>query len=517
MQIEEKSLWPLIRARAEATPDLLLALDDLGGQLRFGAYRDRVERVAAGLAERGIGAGDRVSWQLPTWIESMILLGALARLGAVQNPILPILRRREVGFIVAQVKPRLLIVPREWNGFDYEAMARDVLSEHSAELLLCDRWLPESDPSSLPPIDEAIVDLDATRWIMFSSGTTADPKGVLHDHASLSAAAHGLVRALQIDEHDCWAMPVPITHVGGAAMLFALLATGARAALVERYTSSTPDDLAKMGCTLASGGTALVLRYLERQRATPDVPLFPGLRAAVCGASPKPIGLHAEVRAEMGGCGVVSSYGLTEAPLCVANSPEDGDRVLARSEGRALEGCEIRIVGKDEEPCAPGASGEVRIRGAQLFQGYLDDALTAAAFDDEGFFRTGDLGSMDAAGFLEINGRLKDIIIRNGENISAKEIEDLLYSHPGVSDVAVIGLPDPRRGELCCALVVPRAGAEPPKLGELVDYCRAAGLATQKLPERLEILAELPRNPMGKVLKHQLRDRYAEREGALRS
>jgi len=509
--IEGKSLWPLIEARAEATPDLLLALDDGGGSLTFGAYRDRVVRVAAALAERGIGVGDCVSWQLPTWIETMVLAGALARLGAVQNPIIPILRRREVGFIVSRLRPRLLVVPSQWNGFDYESMAREVLAETPAELLLCDRSLPEADPTSLPPAGAEVFDVEATRWILFTSGTTADPKGVRHNHASLAAAGQGVALSLGLEEDDCWAMPIPFTHVGGATMLFAFLQTGARGALVERYVESTPDDLARMGCTFAGGGTALVLRYLEGQRKRPEVPLFPKLRAAVCGAAPKPVALHAEVRAEMGGRGVVSAYGLTEAPLCAVNTLNDDDERLARSEGRAAPGCEIRVVGEDGHPCVPGAVGEIRLRGPQLFQGYLDESLEAAAFDAEGFFRTGDLGSMDEDGFIEISGRLKDIIIRNGENISAKEIEDLLYSHPAVSDAAVIGLPDPRTGERCCALVVPVDSEDPPTLDDLIRHCREAGLATQKLPERLEVMAELPRNPTGKVLKHELRERFAGR------
>jgi acyl-CoA synthetase (AMP-forming)/AMP-acid ligase II len=512
--IDETSLWPLIEARAEATPDAVLALDDRGASIAFGAYRDRVVRVAAALAERGIGAGDAVSWQLPTWIESMILTGALARLGAVQNPILPILRRREVGFILDQVEPCLLIVPSRWNGFDYEQMARDLLSSRGAELLVCDRELPESAPTPLAPADAEVVDADAIRWILFTSGTTADPKGVLHSHRSLSSGGRGLAKALELDEDDCWAMPAPFTHVGGVGMLFVFLQTGARGALVERYEASTPDKLAEMGCTIAAGGTALVLRFLERQRQTPEVALFPKLRTAVCGAAPKPTGLHAEVRAEMGGGGVTSAYGLTEAPLCAANSLSDSDEQLACTEGRALPGCEILVVGEDGTPCPPGSVGEIRIRGPHLFKGYLDDSLTAAAFDSAGFFRSGDLGAMDEDGCIEIRGRQKDIIIRNGENISAKEIEDLLYDHPGVSDAAVIGLPDPRTGERCCAIVVPLDPEAPPTLDELVRHCRKADLATQKLPERLEIVSELPRNPTGKVLKHRLRAHYAPEESA---
>jgi acyl-CoA synthetase (AMP-forming)/AMP-acid ligase II len=226
------------------------------------------------------------------------------------------------------------------------------------------------------------------------------------------------------------------------------------------------------------------------------------------GAAPKPPRLHSEVKAELGGAGVVSVYGLTEAPFVVLASPSDPDEKLAASEGRAAAGAELRVVAPDGRACAPGEEGEIRVRGPQICQGYLDAKLDREAFDAEGFFRTGDLGRLDAEGFLAVTGRQKEIIIRNGENISAKEIEDVLTAHPRIAEAAVIGVPDPQTGERCCAVVVPREGAGI-DLPEIARFCREAGLARQKLPERLELVAELPRNASGKVLKHELRRRFS--------
>jgi non-ribosomal peptide synthetase component E (peptide arylation enzyme) len=193
------------------------------------------------------------------------------------------------------------------------------------------------------------------------------------------------------------------------------------------------------------------------------------------------------------------------------SSPDDPDEKLAHSEGRASPHGEmqIRVVKLDGTPAGVGEEGEFRVKGPQLCQGYLDAALDDEAFDDDGFFRTGDLGHMDEGGWLYVTGRLKDVIIRKGENISAKEIEELLFEHPKVGDAAVIGLPDSKSGELACAVVVCADAADPLGFDEMNDYLRGRDLMAQKLPERLELVAELPRNPTGKVLKHQLRARFS--------
>ena len=496
--IEGQQLWPLVLARAQTSPDALCAVDERGVSLTFAQLRARAERVAAALAERGVGPDVPVSWQLPTWIESLVLVAALARLGAVQNPLLPIYREREIGFIVREARPRWLVVPREFRGFDHAALARRVLDEVAreggprVELLICDRALPDADPATLPPFAPPAG--EPLRWIFYTSGTTADPKGALHSDETIAAGSRGVAERFELGPDDRYPIVFPFTHIGGIGMLFVQLMTGTGAILVEQYDEEkTPPFLGANGVTLAAGGTPLVLRYLQYQRRHPETRVFPKLRAAMGGAAPKPPLLHREVKAELGGAGVVSVYGLTEAPFVVLSSPRDPDDALAHSEGRAAGGAEVRIV-----------DGEIRVRGPQICRGYLDAKLDADAFDADGFFRTGDLGSLDARGFVRVTGRLKEIIIRNGENISAKEIEDLLYAHPKIADAAVIGLPDARTGERCCAVVVPAPGAAL-DLAELVRHCAAAGLARQKLPEQLELVAELPRNASGKVQKHILK------------
>ena len=348
------------------------------------------------------------------------------------------------------------------------------------------------------------------RWIFYTSGTTADPKGALHSDASLAAGSRGVAERFELGPDDRYPMVFPFTHIGGIGMLFVQLMAGCGAILVETWDEEkTPPFLGEQGVTLASGGTPLVMRYLAYQRRHPERRIFPKLRAAMGGAAPKPPLLQSEVKAELGGVGVVSVYGLTEVPFAATGSLRDPETALATTEGRAAGGATLRIAAADGRACAPGAEGEIRVKGPQVLPGYLDPKLDADAFDAEGFFRTGDLGRLDAEGFLSVTGRLKDIIIRNGENISAKEVEDVLYAHPGIAEAAVIGLPDPVTGERCCAVAVARPGAAL-DLASLARWCAGQGLARQKLPERLEWLPALPRNASGKVLKHELRRRYGE-------
>jgi len=512
---DETRLWPLVEERARRTPDALLALDEHGRKLSFDAYRTRAERVAAALAQRGVGPGDRVAWQLPGWIESLVLVAALARLGAVQNPILPIYREREVGFILRQAHPKLFVVPCAWRGFAFETFARGLAAEMASEgqpmsLLVCDRALPEASAHELLPWEPG--DAQTPRWIFYTSGTTGDPKGALHSDETLGAGSLGVVERFELGPDDRYPLVFPFTHIGGIGMLFVQLMVGTAAVLVEQYDEEkTLPFLAEQGITLAAGGTPLVMRYLQYQRRHPERRLFPRLRMAMGGAAPKPPQLHAEVKAQLGGAGVVSVYGLTEAPFAAVGSPRDPDVALATSEGRAGGGAELRCVTPEGRTCATGAEGELQVRGPQVCLGYLDPARDAEAFTEDEWFRTGDLARLDADGFVSVTGRLKEIIIRKGENISAKEVEDVLYAHPGVQEVAVIGVPDAETGERCCAVVVPEREAAL-DLAELARFCRTAGLAPQKWPERLEQLDALPRNASGKVRKVDLERRFGGRE-----
>jgi len=453
----------------------------------------------------------RVSWQLPTWIESMVLVAGLARLGAVQNPILPIYREREVGFVTGQAESELLVVPGSWRGFDYAAMARAIAAEREAlEVLVVDRALPEGEASVLPPVPDITTAAEAPlRWLFYTSGTTAEPKGAQHTDHTLAHSGGSLCSALELCPDDRVGLVFPFTHIGGIGWLLAGLLSGCAQIVVEAFDpAETPGALARHGMTQGTAGTVFHQAYLAAQRAHGSEPLFPAVRSFPGGGAPKPPQLHADVKRELGGAGIVSGYGLTECPIVVMNHVGNPDEKLARTEGRPTEGVTLRLVKHDGTPAAPGEEGEVRVRGPQLCKGYVDAALDEAAFDEEGFFRTGDLGALDTDGFLTITGRLKDVIIRKGENISAKEVEDHLFAHPAVADVAVVGLPDPELGERACAVVVTAPDATPLGFAQMSAFLRERGLMVQKIPERLEHADALPRNPSGKVLKNELRDKW---------
>ncbi len=507
--LQGRTLWELMEKRVDATPDALMAVDEDMRTLTFAEFWSESERAAAGLSTSGIRAGDVVSWQLPTWIESLVLVAALSRLDVIQNPLLPIYRDREVGFITRQADSRLMVVPSEWRGFDFEAMATGIATEKGdMRVLVADRALPQGDPAVLPPLPDPLdADDQPVRWLFYTSGTTADPKGAQHTDASIAAVAAGMGQRLALIEADRNALVFPFTHIGGITWLFSTLQFGCSQILMEGFhPEETPEVLSREGATLAGSGTVFHQAYLAYQRKHPQ-PVFPHVRGFPGGGAPKPPALVAEIR-EVFDAPVLSGYGLTEAPILTMADVSDSDEELAASEGKAMPGVELKLVTLDGEVAAPGAEGEVRAKAPQLMKGYLDSSLDADAFDEEGYFRTGDLGRLDERGNLIITGRVKDIIIRKGENVSAKEVEDLLYTHPKIADVAVIGLPDPDSGERVCAIVQTAVGEEPITFDEMVGHLKEQGLMTQKLPEQLEVIDVIPRNPAGKVLKHVLRDQY---------
>jgi acyl-CoA synthetase (AMP-forming)/AMP-acid ligase II len=511
--IEGRNLWELLENRVAATPDATMLIDQDGRGLSFADYKAEVERSAAGLGRLGIGEGDVVSWQLPTWPESIALVAALSRLGAIQNPMLPIYRQREVGFITNQAKAKLLIVPGEWRGFDYEDMARSIASgQPGLEVLVANHALPQGDPAQLPPppAPPATPDDAPIRWYYYTSGTTADPKGAQHTDATIDAAARGMCERLEVTEADRIGCVFPFTHVAGAVYVLSALRFGCTMIVVEAFDAErTPEVLADNGVTLAGAGTPFHMAYLAYQRNHPErAPLFPKARAYIGGGAPKPPQLHYDIKAELGGVGVVSGYGMTEAPIVTMASVRDGDEELANSEGKPVSGVDLRLVKLDGSPAGDGEEGEIRLKAPMVMRGYLDSSLDAEAFDADGYFKTGDLARRDPKGNVIITGRVKDIIIRNMENISAKEVEDLLFTHSKIADVAVIGLPDDRTGERVCAVVVPTDADDPPTLGGILEFTVANGLAKQKTPEQLELVDALPRNPTGKVLKFELRARF---------
>ena len=498
------TLWELIEQRAAATPDKQMAIDESDRTMTFAEYRERCEVAAAGFAEMGVAAGSVVTWILPSTFESLILAGALSRLGAVQNPILPIYRHKEIGFILGQAGTSVLVVPRVFRGFDFAEMAAELTADGEVSTFVVEPDLPAGDPSALAPYSTAADDV---RWLFYSSGTTADPKGAMHTDASISAASDGMQSGCHIGPDDKSAVVFPITHVGGLVWLFNSMQTGVELLMVEAFDpAGTPQWLSDHGCTCAGAGTVFFQMYLAAQRALSDGErLFPNVRIFNGGGAPKPLTLHGELM-DTFGAPLLNGWGLTEAPIATMAAVDDPDDKLAATEGKAVPGTRLRVV-LDGEVLGPNEEGELQIDGPMVCRGYLDSSLDADAFVD-GWFRTGDLGMIDEDGYVTITGRLKDVIIRKGENISAKEVEDVINTHASVAEVAVVGLPDDERGELACAVVVP-ATEERLTLEELGVHLGATSLSKHKYPERIEFVDALPRNPTGKILKKDLRSQFS--------
>ena len=490
-----------------------MTIDETGQTATFLEYQASAERVAAGLHAEGVRAGDVVSWVLPTWHGSLVLAGALARLGAVQNPIIPIYRDREIGFVTRQAGTSLLVVPGEWRGFDYTAMAERIAAEspRPPRILVAARSLPEGDPGDLPPAPEppATRDDEPVTWLFYTSGTTADPKGARHSDADLIITARGMCDRMLCREGDRNLMAFPVTHIAGPIWLASSLMYGLVNVITEGFDPKATPALAsragrhpgRLGHLLPHGLPGRPEG--ERRAAVPPPAAVPGRRLAQAAGPPR------------GGQGAAGQHrhrvglGLTEAPILTMASALDPDDKLATTEGRAMPGVLLRTVDLDGVEVGPGQEGELRAKAPQMMRGYLDAALDADGFDDDGWFRTGDLGVIDEHGYVRITGRVKDVIIRKGENVSAAEVENLLYEHPKVEDVAVIGLPDEERGEMVCAVVSGPEGGEALGFDEMVAHLKAKGLRTQALPERLEVVDAIPRNPSGKIPKHELRKTYS--------
>jgi acyl-CoA synthetase (AMP-forming)/AMP-acid ligase II len=508
------TLWELVERRAAATPDAKLLIDESGRVLTCAQFRDAAERAAAGFHALGVTHGTRVTWELPNRFETVIASFALARLGAVQNPILHFYRHKEVGYAIGATAAEFVLTPGTWNGFDFTGMAEELVADRPTKPKIIDVFadLPDGDPSALADVS-APTDGDEVRWVYFTSGTTSDPKGVRHTDRTLITGANGLAVALDMSSDDVGSIAFPFSHIAGPDYFGTMLIGGFPAVLFEAFVPATAIPvLAANGVTMVGGGTAFYQMYLAEQRKDPTTPIIPTLRKMSGGGAPMPPEIYEEIKREFG-VKTCHGYGMTECPMICEGSPHDTDEQLANTVGKPVVGLEMRIVKDDGTVARPDEDGEVRLKGPMVFQGYTDAAATAEAFDDDGWFRTGDLGHVRPDGHVVLTGRLKDVIIRKGENISAAEIENILYAHPKVGDVAVIGLPDRERGERVCAVVERPADASPGDdltFDEMVACLADAQLMKQKVPEQLEVVGALPRNEtLRKVLKFKLREEYA--------
>jgi acyl-CoA synthetase (AMP-forming)/AMP-acid ligase II len=492
------------------------ALVDGTRRLTFADWERAVARAAVGLRKLGVQNGDVVAYQLPNWWEAAVVFLAAARAGAVVNPVLPLFRERELRFILAQSRARVLVIPGCFRERDYPAAIAALRNDLPAlEHVLVARG---DAPPAMLPFDELLattrgpdtprepsVDCGALLMLMYTSGTTAEPKGVLHTHDTLAAEVMSLARVHSLGLADTTLMPSPVTHISGVIhgiLTPALL--GTTAVFMERWEPLLGLELIARERVTYMVGAPTFLRDLadhpERRRFDLD-----SLRLFSCGGAEVSADLIRRARASLG-CIAKRVYGSTEFPTMTTTDAADAGTMGIETEGRPIHPVRIRIVAEDGTILAAGAEGEIEATGPERFVGYTDPALTAEAFTADGWFRTGDVGHVDAGGYLHVTGRIKDIVIRKGEKFSARELEELIARHPAVSEVAVVALPDPSSGEIACAAVTLHRGFHL-SLVELASFLTAAGLARQKLPERLEILSELPHTDSGKVQKAMIRER----------
>ncbi len=487
------------------------------------------DRCAGALLELGVGRGDIVSIELPNIWELSVLFLACARIGAVVNPIQPILRSRELRFILQRTRSRVCVVPDRWRGFDYAGMlaslTQDVPTlEHcvvvggargetvplgvSFQRHFLDTAWEERHPAA--ELDALAPAADDVAQVMFTSGTTGEPKGAVHSHNTLYAAMHGEPYVLGLDESDVVHMGSPLTHQAGFLYChFMPVFLGGTAVFQDVWDASVMLRLVEeAGVTFAMGATPFALDAIAAQRAQPR--RVETLRTFVCGGTSIPSHLVREA-AEVLGVELVALWGMTENGGVTLTGPGDPPELVASSDGRPVPWMEVRIVDDEGVECAGTAVGRLRCRGASQCLGYFRRPdLYAASVDADGWFDTGDLAHSDGHGGIRIAGRVKDLIVRGGEKVPVVEVESALYRHPLVREVAVVAFPDERLGERACAAIVPEgAGAASLTLADLQQHLEALGMAKQFWPERLEILDELPKTPSGKVQKFVLRQQIA--------
>jgi len=498
----------------------LAALRAEGGEDRRFTYRElaaMADRVAVGLHRLGVRRGDVVAMQLPNGWRFTVLYLACSRIGAVLNPLMPIFRERELGFMLRHGEARVLVVPKVFRGFDHEAMARGLqkelpLLQHVLvvggggaddfdALLAAPAWEKEADAAAILAGSRPGPD-DVTQLI-YTSGTTGEPKGVMHSANTLMANIVPYAERLHLGAGDVILMASPMAHQTGFMYgLMMPVMLRAPAVLLDLWDPArAAQAVREEGVTFTMASTPF-LTDLTRQVRESGRPV-PTLRTFLCAGAPIPGPLVEQAR-EVLGTKIVSAWGMTENGAVTLIRPEDDDERAFTTDGSPLRGVALKVADEAGAELPRGEAGRLLVRAASNFGGYLKRPQWNGT-DAEGWFDTGDLARMDEAGYIRISGRSKDVIIRGGENIPVFEIESLLYRHPAVAQVAIVAYPDERLGERACAVVVPRAG-QAIDLPEVVRFLKEQKVAVQYIPERLELREAMPATPSGKIQKFRLRE-----------
>ncbi|EJM0831074.1 medium-chain fatty-acid--CoA ligase [Escherichia coli] len=510
----DASLADYWQQTARAMPDKIAVVDNHGASYTYSALDHAASCLANWMLAKGIESGDRIAFQLPGWCEFTVIYLACLKIGAVSVPLLPSWREAELVWVLNKCQAKMFFAPtlfKQTRPVDLILPLQNQLPQLQ-QIVGVDKLAPATSSLSLSqiiadntPLTTAITTHgDELAAVLFTSGTEGLPKGVMLTHNNILASERAYCARLNLTWQDVFMMPAPLGHATGFLHgVTAPFLIGARSVLLDIFT---PDAclalLEQQRCTCMLGATPFVydlLNVLEKQPAD-----LSALRFFLCGGTTIPKKVAREC--QQLGIKLLSVYGSTESsPHAVVNLDDPLSRFM-HTDGYAAAGVEIKVVDDARKTLPPGCEGEEASRGPNVFMGYFDEPeLTARALDEEGWYYSGDLCRMDEAGYIKITGRKKDIIVRGGENISSREVEDILLQHPKIHDACVVAMPDERLGERSCAYVVLKAPHHSLSLEEVVAFFSRKLVAKYKYPEHIVVIEKLPRTASGKIQKFLLR------------
>nr|WP_250111815.1 medium-chain fatty-acid--CoA ligase [Escherichia coli] len=510
----DASLADYWQQTARAMPDKIAVVDNHGASYTYSALDHAASCLANWMLAKGIESGDRIAFQLPGWCEFTVIYLACLKIGAVSVPLLPSWREAELVWVLNKCQAKMFFAPtlfKQTRPVDLILPLQNQLPQLQ-QIVGVDKLAPATSSLSLSqiiadntPLTTAITTHgDELAAVLFTSGTEGLPKGVMLTHNNILASERAYCARLNLTWQDVFMMPAPLGHATGFLHgVTAPFLIGARSVLLDIFT---PDAclalLEQQRCTCMLGATPFVydlLNLLEKQPAD-----LSALRFFLCGGTtiPKKVARECQQRSIK----LLSVYGSTESsPHAVVNLDDPLSRFM-HTDGYAAAGVEIKVVDDARKTLPLGCEGEEASRGPNVFMGYFDEPeLTARALDEEGWYYSGDLCRMDEAGYIKITGRKKDIIVRGGENISRREVEDILLQHPKIHDACVVAMPDERLGERSCAYVVLKAPHHSLSLEEVVAFFSRKRVAKYKYPEHIVVIEKLPRTASGKIQKFLLR------------
>ncbi|EJM0870522.1 medium-chain fatty-acid--CoA ligase [Escherichia coli] len=510
----DASLADYWQQTARAMPDKIAVVDNHGASYTYSALDHAASCLANWMLAKGIESGDRIAFQLPGWCEFTVIYLACLKIGAVSVPLLPSWREAELVWVLNKCQAKMFFAPtlfKQTRPVDLILPLQNQLPQLQ-QIVGVDKLAPATSSLSLSqiiadntPLTTAITTHgDELAAVLFTSGTEGLPKGVMLTHNNILASERAYCARLNLTWQDVFMMPAPLGHATGFLHgVTAPFLIGARSVLLDIFT---PDAclalLEQQRCTCMLGATPFVydlLNVLEKQPAD-----LSALRFFLCVGTTIPKKVAREC--QQLGIKLLSVYGSTESsPHAVVNLDDPLSRFM-HTDGYAAAGVEIKVVDDARKTLPPGCEGEEASRGPNVFMGYFDEPeLTARALDEEGWYYSGDLCRMDEAGYIKITGRKKDIIVRGGENISSREVEDILLQHPKIHDACVVVMPDERLGERSCAYVVLKAPHHSLSLEEVVAFFSRKRVAKYKYPEHIVVIEKLPRTASGKIQKFLLR------------